>query len=48
MLEADKNAVDEVKKKIDAIGEVTPENVISKKDLIEDAREAYDKLTDVQ
>ena len=48
LLEADKNVVDEVKKKIDAIGEVTPENVTSKKDLIEDAREAYDKLTDGQ
>ena len=37
-----------MKNKIDAIGEVTPENVIRKKDLIEDAREAYDKLTDSQ
>ncbi len=48
LLEADKNAVDEVKKKIDAIGEVTPENAVSKKDLIEDARDAYDKLNDKQ
>ncbi len=39
---------DEVKQKIEAIGEVTPENVISKKDLIEEAREAYDKLTEAQ
>ena len=30
------------------IGEVTPENAVSKKDLIEDARDAYDKLTDGQ
>lgn len=44
----DKLAVDEVKKKIDAIGEVTFDNAISKKDLIEDARKAYDKLTDSQ
>ncbi|MCI8299293.1 MAG: hypothetical protein HFI69_02920 [Lachnospiraceae bacterium] len=40
--------VDEVKKKIDAIGEVTSENAGSKKDLIEEAREAYDKLTEDQ
>ena len=43
-----KLVTEEVKNKIDAIGEVTPENVISKKDLIEDARETYDKLTDDQ
>ncbi len=48
LLENGGNVVDEVKKKIDAVGEVTSENVISKKNLIEDAREAYDKLTDEQ
>ncbi len=48
LVEADRLAADEVKQKIEAIGEATPENVTSKKDLIEDAREAYDKLNEEQ
>ncbi len=43
-----KLAADEVRKKIEAIGSVTPETVVSKKELIEEAREWYDRLTEEQ
>ena len=39
---------DKVRDKIDAIGEVTPENAADKKQEVEDARDAYDRLTDGQ